>query len=109
MVNPRQVRDFARTTGTLAKTDRVDAQTLARFAQAVRPSPTRLHDEQESELRFLFERRRQVVAMLTQEKNRQVSPGLPWKVRSDIADHIAFLKKRLKETDKSLQEPARDD
>ena len=111
-------RERFRASEPLPKTDKVDAVTLARFAQAVRPSQmrpfqTRLHDAQESELRSLFdcrqcgtaqERRRQIVSMLTQERNRQVSPGLSWKVRSHIAEHIAFLKKRLKEADKSLQE-----
>jgi transposase len=104
VVNPRQVRDFARATGKLAKTDRIDAATLARFAQAIRPPVTTLAGEQEAELRSLFERRRQVVAMMTQERNRQTAPGVPWKVRSQIAEHIAFLEKRLKETDKDLRE-----
>ena len=103
VVNPRQVRDFARATGRLAKTDRVDAATLARFGQAIRPPVTTLPGEQEAELRSLFERRRQVVAMLTQEKNRQVAPGLSWKVRSQIAEHITFLQKRLSDLDKDLR------
>ena len=104
VVNPRQVRDFARATGRLAKTDRVDAATLARFGQAIRPAVTALPGEQEAELRSLFERRRQIVTMLTQEKNRQTAPGLSWKVRSEIAEHVAFLEKRLKETDKGLRQ-----
>jgi transposase len=69
MVNPRQVRDFARATGRLAKTDRLDAQILAHFAEAVRPTPYPLPDAQTQELTALLTRRHQVVEMLTAEKN----------------------------------------
>lgn len=64
VVNPRQVRDFARATGKLAKTDRLDAQVLALFAERVRPVPRPLPDAQTQELNALLERRRQLVAML---------------------------------------------
>lgn len=70
VVNPRQVRDFARSTGQLAKTDRLDAAVLAQFAAVVRPTPRPLPDDALLELRALLERRRQLVEMLTAEKNR---------------------------------------
>src|SRR5207253_1896045 len=70
VVNPRQVRDFARATGKLAKTDALDAGVLAHFAQGVHPPPRPLADEQSQELNAILERRRQVVGMLTAEKNR---------------------------------------
>jgi transposase len=70
VVNPRQARDFARATGQLAKTDRIDAQILARFAQAVRPSPRPVPEEEAQALAEITARRRQVVGMLTAENNR---------------------------------------
>jgi len=104
VVNPRQVRDFARASGQLAKTDAIDASVLARLARAMRPPQTPLPDEASRLLRALLERRRQVVAMLTQERNRQTQPGLPWPVRGEIARHIAFLQGQLADTDKQLRE-----
>ena len=73
VVNPRQVRDFARATGQLAKTDALDAAVLARFAEAVRPAPRPLPDAAQAELGALVTRRRQLVAMLTAEPNRLAS------------------------------------
>lgn len=70
VVNPRQVRDFARSLGQLAKTDRLDARVLARFAAVVQPTPRPLPSEATLELAALVERRRQIVDMLTAEKNR---------------------------------------
>ena len=70
VTNPRQVRDFAKATGQLAKTDVLDAQILARFAEAVRPALRPLPDEITLELRALIGRRRQITEMLTAEKNR---------------------------------------
>ena len=69
VVNPRQVRDFARATGRLAKTDRLDAQVLARFGEAVKPTPRPLSDAETKALAAQLGRRRQVVAMLTAERN----------------------------------------
>ena len=71
IVNPRQVRDFARATGRLAKTDRLDAEVLARFGEAVRPEARPLANEQAQALEALVTRRRQLVEMLTAEKNRR--------------------------------------
>jgi transposase len=70
VVNPRQVRDFARATGTLAKTDRIDAAILARFAVAVRPAPKPLPDGEIRALQAIVARRRQLLGMLTAENNR---------------------------------------
>ena len=69
VVNPRQVRDFARATGRLAKTDALDAQVLARFAEAVRPEPKALPDEEAALFAAILARRGQIVGMLTAEKN----------------------------------------
>jgi len=93
VVNPRQVRDFARATGKLAKTDRLDAQVLALFAERVRPAPHPLPDPQTQELNALLARRRQLVAMLVTEQNR-LGMALP-NVRPGIQEHIAWLEKRL--------------
>jgi transposase len=71
LVNPRQVRDFARATGHLAKTDRIDAQVLAQFASVLKPEPRPMKDEAESELTALVRRRHQLVAQMTMERNRK--------------------------------------
>ncbi len=86
VVNPRQVRDFARATGKLAKTDTIDAQILALFAERVRPTPRPLADDALRELRALTARRRQLLEMITQEKNRlrMASP----RVQSQLKEHI---------------------
>ncbi len=97
VVNPRQVRDFAKATGTLAKTDRIDAQVLAQFAEAVQPEVRELKDDQARELDALILRRRQLIDMLVAEKNR-LKRSTP-SVRKDIREHITWLKKRLKDTD----------
>jgi transposase len=101
VVNPRQVRDFAKATGKLAKTDALDAAVLAHFAEAVRPAPRPLSDEQTTELQELLARRRQLIEMLTAERNRMglASAGM----RHKLAEHIKWLKKELEETDKNLK------
>src|ERR1700740_2720960 len=73
VVNPRQVRDFARATGQLAKTDALDAQVLVRFGEAVKPQVRALPDAQAQALEALVNRRRQLVEMLTAEKNRRAN------------------------------------
>jgi transposase len=102
VVNPRQVRDFAKATGRLAKTDRIDAQVLARFAQQIRPQVRALKDEQTRELEALLQRRRQILNMLVAERQRL--PIAPATVRTDIREHIHFLVKRLKDADHGLDE-----
>lgn len=100
VVNPRQVRDFAKSTGTLAKTDRIDANILAWFGEAIRPELRPLKDEETQALEALMNRRRQLSDMLTAENNR-LEMALP-NVRRDIKDHIKWLKRRLKDTDNGL-------
>lgn len=100
-VNPRQVRDFAKATGTLAKTDKLDAHIIAHFAEAVRPEIRPIKDEMLQGLSELIARRRQLVDMLTAEKNRlkRSSP----KVTKDIKAHVVWLEKRLDKTDTDLK------
>jgi transposase len=104
-VNPRQVRDFAKATGKLAKTDAIDAQVLAHFADAVRPAVRPLPDAATRALSALVTRRRQLVEMLTAEENRRASASLA--IRADIQDHITWLRKRLKGVDKELSQALR--
>jgi transposase len=100
VVNPRQVRDFARATGRLAKTDRIDAGILARFAEAIQPNPKPLPDEEIRALQGILARRRQLVGMLTAENNRLPSATKP--VAKRIAAHIRWLEKELYRTDGDL-------
>jgi transposase len=102
VVNPRQAREFARATGRLAKTDRIDASILARFAEAIRPAPKPLPDEEIHALQGILARRRQLVAMLTAENNRLPTATKP--VAKRIAAHIKWLEKELSRTDGDLKE-----
>ncbi len=106
MVNPRQVRDFARATGRLAKTDRLDAQVLAHFAEAVRPDPHKLPDAQSQELTALLTRRHQVIEMLTAEKNR-LGAARSASVRQRVREHIRWLEQELGNLDKDLDHTLR--
>jgi len=90
VVNPRQVRDFARATGQLAKTDRLDARILAQFAAVVRPTPRPLPSAAARELSLLVARRQQVLEMLTAERNRQYA--LPAALRERVEQHLSWLK-----------------
>jgi len=101
-VNPRQIRDFARSVGLLAKTDAIDAQVIARFAEAVRPEERPLKDLDTQKLEELNTRRRQIVEMLTAEKNR-LSAARGW-ARKDIQAHIAWLEKRLENVNRELDD-----
>lgn len=100
VVNPRHVRDFARATGRLAKTDAIDARMLARFAEALQPEVRPLPDAQAQELRSLVTRRRQVVVMLTAEHNR-LSQATK-RVQPHLEAHIAWLQQQLAELDQEL-------
>ncbi len=102
VVNPRQVRDFARASGRLAKTDRLDAQTLAHFGQAMRPTPRPLPDQETQALAALVERRRQVVAMRTAEQNRLGATRVA-AVRSRIQAHLTWLDEELHALDEELR------
>jgi transposase len=100
VVNPRQVRDFAKATGKLAKTDSLDAHILARFGEALRPHVRPLKNEHAQELSALVTRRRQIVEMITAEKNRLTTAPKP--VHRDIKAHITWLEKRLDTTNENI-------
>lgn len=100
VINPRQVRDFAKATGKLAKTDAIDAHVIARFGEAVRPEIRPLKDQETQKLDALITRRRQIVEMITAEKNR-LGSATSW-TRKDIQNHIAWLEKCLMKADKDL-------
>ena len=102
VVNPRQVRDFARATGQLAKTDRIDADILALFAERVRPTPRPLPDAVSAALDALLRRRRQLVGMLGAERNRLEHAVGP--VRRGIRHHIRWLERQLDTVDQDLDD-----
>src|SRR5215469_1607795 len=105
VVNPRQVRDFARATGRLAKTDAIDARVLAHFAELIQPQTRPLPDAQTRELMALVARRRQVVEMLTAESNRH---GRSVEcVNRAIAAHVRWLRKQLADLDAALEQALR--
>lgn len=106
VVNPRQVRDFARAIGQLAKTDRIDAQVLARFGEAIRPQVRALPDETTRGIRALVSRRRQLQEMLTAEQNRLVSAAVqnaPESLREQLGEHIDWLRRQLADIDDELR------
>jgi transposase len=93
IVNPRQVRDFAKSAGILAKTDAIDARVIARFAEAVKPDVRPLKDQATSDLTALVIRRRQIVEMIVAENNRLKLANK--RNEKDIKDHIRWLEKRI--------------
>lgn len=101
VVNPRQVRDFARATGKLAKTDRIDASVLAHFAEAVRPEVRPFPNKETVLLSDLVARRRQIIEMTVAEKNRLGSATRP--IGKGIETHIRWLEKQLKKIDTDLE------
>lgn len=100
VANPRQVRDFAKATGQLAKTDAIDARVLALFAERVHPAPRPLPDAAAQALDALLTRRRQLVEMLVAERNRLLVAAPS--VRRDLQQHIRFLERRLRTADDDL-------
>ncbi len=106
VVNPRQVRDFARATGKLAKTDSLDAAVLAHFGEAVRPPVRPLRDADTQVLSSLAARRHQLIAMLVSEKNR-LSAATSVTVRLRIEAHIEWLERELDDLDRDLQQTIR--
>ena len=102
LVNPRQVRNFARATGKLAKTDAIDALLLAQFAEAVKPPVRPLPGEETRELRALVDRRQQLLEMVTSERNRL--PRASSRVRPLIQKHILWLKRQIDGLDKGITE-----
>jgi transposase len=106
VVNPRQVRDFAKATGVLAKTDRIDARVLARFAEAVRPEPRPLPTAEAKELEEYLSRRRQLVDMLTMEKNRQ-SIASTERMKRSLKKHIDWLEEALRRANDDIDKAIR--
>jgi transposase len=100
VVNPRQVRDFAKATGQLAKTDALDAGVIAHVAEAVRPTPRPLPDETTQQMDALLQRRRQVLEMLVAERHR-VTLAHPT-IRESLARHIDDLQRLISETDEEI-------
>jgi transposase len=100
VVNPRQVRDFAKASGRLAKNDRIDAQVIAAFGQAIEPEIVRLPDEQARKLEELLVRRRQLVGMRVQEVNRLGLMQGP--TRKRIKAHVQWLEKEIDKLDVDL-------
>jgi transposase len=107
VVNPRQVRDFAKATGRLAKTDTLDAAVLAQFAEVVKPEARPLDDAQTSELAAMVSRRRQLVDMLTAETNRMHGARSD-RLRKHIYKHVTWLRRQLKDVDRDLDTKLRE-
>ena len=103
VVNPRQVRDFAKASGRLAKTDRIDARVLAHFAQAIQPTQRALPDEAAQAFADLLARRRQLVGMLVMEKVR-LKQARDKVVRQDVKTHVEWLEKRLQASEDGLRQ-----
>jgi transposase len=101
VVNPRQARAFAKATGRLAKTDRIDAAVLAHFAEAVRPDPRPVPDPEVRHLDALLARRQQLIGMRVMEANRLGTATDP-AVRAGLGRHIAWLEAELAEADEQL-------
>jgi transposase len=106
VVNPRQVRDFARALGQLAKTDRIDAQVLARFGEAIRPELRALPDATTRTVRAVVSRRRQLQEMLVAEQNRLISAAVqdaPEPLREQLGEHIDWLRRQVSDVDAELR------
>lgn len=101
IVNPKQPRAFAKAIGQAGKTDRLDAELLARFAQDVRPQVRPLPDEAQVEIRALVSRREQIVGMIVEEKNRRKMARTD-RVKSDIQAHLTFLEGRRKDIEQQI-------
>jgi transposase len=102
IVNPRQVRDFAKATGQLAKTDALDAKVIATYGRAVHPEPRPIPDKETPALQGVLARRRQLIQMLTAEKNR-LDRAHPV-ARRDVREHIGWLYERLERVDAELHD-----
>jgi transposase len=105
VLNPRQVRDFAKASGHWAKTDALDAQVLAQFAEVMRPQPRPIPAAKTRALAALLTRRRQRVERLTAEKNRLLSVASP--IRKRVRAHIVWLERALEHTNTELSEAIR--
>lgn len=103
VVNPRQVRDFARATGRLAKTDEIDARVLALFGERIQPEIRPASSRDQEVFSGLVARRRQLQKMKTAEQNR-LGTAPSEAVRADIEEHLSFLEERLAETERQIKE-----
>ncbi|WP_457571558.1 IS110 family RNA-guided transposase [Desulfovulcanus sp.] len=100
VVNPRQIRDFAKATGQLAKTDSLDARIIAHFAEAIQPEVRPVLDEKAQQFKALIRRRKQIVKLISAEKNRlQQAPEI---LIDDIKEHIHFLQKQLEKINSDI-------
>lgn len=106
VVNARQVRDYARATGKLAKTDKLDALVMAEFASVIKPPVRELRDEETQEIKSIVSRRRQLLEMLTAEKNRLAIA--PKGLKPKILSHIEYLKKEIADWDRDLRQRIED-
>jgi transposase len=106
VVNPRQIRDFARATGRLAKTDRLDAEAIARFAEAVQPAPRPVPSAAAQALGELVARRRQLVAMITSEGQRRRQARDP-RLGRRLEAHLVWLQKELSALETDLDDAVR--
>lgn len=107
IVNPRQVRQFARASGELAKTDAIDARILCAFARAIRPQARAPHDADTRDLADLLSRRRQLVDMRVQELQRQHTAASRT-MRKSLAEHVAWLDKRIERLDEDMGQRLRE-
>jgi transposase len=103
VVNPRRIRDFGRSMGILAKTDRLDAKVMAYFAAKIEPAPRPIQDEASQKLENLLTRRSQVSDMIVAEKNR-LKQSRDKVVRNHIEDHIKWLDSESKVIEKELKQ-----
>jgi transposase len=101
VLNPRRVRDFARATGQLAKSDKLDAKVLAHFASVLQMEPRPIPSDEEEQLSALLTRRRQIVEMLAVEKNRLQT--VRTSLRADIEEHIAWLEQKRETLNAEIQ------
>jgi len=101
VVNARQIRQYAKAMGKLAKTDSIDAMVMAEFAQAVKPEPRQLPDEETKEIRMRVSRRRQLMEMITAEKNRKSTASEA--IKPGIQEHIDWIKNEIENLDKDLR------
>jgi transposase len=105
VVNARQIRDFAKATGKLAKTDKIDADVIAHFGEAIQPEARALPDEKTAEIEALLSRRRQLIDMRTMETNRRELASAPIRKRIDAS--VVFLNKQIEEIDEDLDDRIR--
>ena len=102
IVNARQIRDYAKATGKLAKTDRIDALIMAEFAERIKPSLRPLKSEETEEFKAIINRQRQLKDMITAELNRKTMAPKP--LKANIQAHIDWMKKELNDLDKDLKQ-----